>query len=98
MRGVAKGPEQRGIEGVRIVLTDSSSAVISETYSKAEGKYEFSGLASGTYGLLAEKDGFAASTATGIQVKQQTITFVDLKLGSVESKRKKGNVYGWRRP
>ena len=42
---------EEGIEGTRLVLTDENGDVIAETFTDAQGEYEFTNLIAGIYGI-----------------------------------------------
>jgi Outer membrane receptor proteins, mostly Fe transport len=54
----------RPLAGVALLLKSASGATVGKTASDADGRFAFSGVARGTYAVVADKHGF--STATSI--------------------------------
>jgi hypothetical protein len=67
-----------------ITLRDTSTQREQRAVSSAGGFYRFSGLAPGTYSILAKKAGFADLTLNDIQVSGESMRGADLRLQAAQ--------------
>lgn len=88
----------RRLEGVMLVVQDSTSAILMRSSSGPEGGYEFADLPPGKYSIISEHHGFELDRFTGIDVRSGMNTFVVVSLrrtGAGEPDGRK-NVCKWR--
>lgn len=97
VRGRVKASGIEALAGARVVLSDSGATVLAETKSSSDGKYEFTLVPAGIYSLSVEGDGYVSRSQSAIQVKPETITFVDFRLIGVDEPTKKGSICNWRK-
>ena len=75
--GFVKDPSAAVITEAKITLT-SDAGVQRETDSDGSGRYSFSFLPPGNYGIAAEKTGFGKATIEGVTVRITAITRLDI--------------------
>ena len=63
LSGVVRDKSGGALPGATVVLQDAKGGAQRSAQADGEGKYSFSGLAPGSYGLTASLDGFAAAEA-----------------------------------
>lgn len=87
------------LDGVTVVLQDSSSTALARISSGPEGRYEFADVPPGTYSLILDLGGYEPYKCAGVGVRSKTITFVDVNMRkpSSEAHGGKKNVRKWRR-
>jgi hypothetical protein len=85
------------LAGARVVLSDSDATVLAEGRSSSDGQYEFALIALGLYSLRVEGDGYVSRSQNAIEVKPETITFVDFNLTRTDQLTKKGSICRWRK-
>jgi large repetitive protein len=66
-----------GIEGALVRVFDSDGVFVTSTLTDSNGEYSISGLAAGTYTVIASREGFGNSTQiiTVLQGETQTLSF-----------------------
>jgi hypothetical protein len=87
------------LDGVTVIIQDSTLTVLRRISSGPEGRYEFADVPPGSYTMTSEFVGYEHCRLTGIQVSSKTVTFVDVILRKPEARERSGkkNVCNWRR-
>jgi len=83
VEGVIKDALQRPIQGVQLRLESGAGQVVGRTTTDDQGRFAFSGIAAGTYVVVAEKTGFEAATAV-ITVTETAGASADLTMASLK--------------
>ena len=78
LKGTVLDPSGRAVANVQVSLLHSLTA-LDERQTDAKGEYEFTGVASGSYRLVANAPGFSASPVD-VEVGEGQTTSVDLHL------------------
>jgi outer membrane receptor protein involved in Fe transport len=79
IEGTIKDALGRPLSGASLTLKSPDETIIGKTESDADGRFVFSGVAPGTYAVLAEKPGFEASTAV-VTLEAGTMALTTLTL------------------
>ena len=82
--GLITDPSGAIVPAVNVSATSSATGAVTRTTSNADGIYRFVTLPSGGYTIAAEKEGFKATTLSGIdlQVYQKAEVNITLSIGS----------------
>ena len=81
--GVIKDALQRPIAGAQLRLESGAGQVVGRTITDDQGRFAFTGIAAGTYVVVAEKTGFEAATAV-VTVTETAGASTDLTMASVK--------------
>jgi hypothetical protein len=81
--GVIKDALQRPIPGAQLRLESGAGRVVGRTTTDDQGRFAFTGIAAGTYVVVAEKTGFEVATAV-ITVSETEGASAELTLASVK--------------
>jgi hypothetical protein len=81
--GVIKDALQRPIQGAQLRLESGAGRVVGRTTTDDQGRFAFTGIAAGTYVVVAEKTGFEVATAV-ITVSETEGASAELTLASVK--------------
>jgi len=80
MSGTVTDPNGASVPGARVVLTQNSTGLKTETLSSEAGLYVFPRLAVGGYEVAVEKTGFKKATVGGIEIRVASRQELDLRL------------------
>jgi len=83
VEGVIKDALQRPIPGAQLRLESGAGRVVGRTTTDDQGRFAFTGIAAGTYVVVAEKTGFEVATAV-ITVSETEGASAELTLASVK--------------
>jgi len=83
VEGVIKDALQRPIPGAQLRLESGTGRVVGRTTTDDQGRFAFTGIAAGTYVVVAEKTGFEVATAV-ITVSETEGASAELTLASVK--------------
>jgi len=79
--GIAKDALERPVAGAQLRLESSDGQVVGRTAADDQGRFQFTGIAPGTYAVVGEKEGFETSTSV-VTVSESVGATADLTLAS----------------
>ncbi len=79
--GIAKDALEQPVPGAQMRLESSDGQVVGRTAADDQGRFQFTGIAPGTYAVVGEKEGFETSTSV-VTVSESAGATADLTLAS----------------
>ena len=79
--GIAKDALERPVPGAQMRLESSDGQVVGRSTADDQGRFQFTGIAPGTYAVVGEKEGFETSTSA-VTISESAGATADLTLAS----------------